>query len=82
LAAYTFFVTVFRAHVRNGKLVLEVPTDLPEGTAVELIRPDTEDDIPPEERQAFEAALSRGMEQAERGETSSASDVLARLRRV
>lgn len=27
-----------RAHVRNGRLVLDEPTDLPEGEVVELVR--------------------------------------------
>jgi hypothetical protein len=75
-------VTVFRAQVRNGKLVLDEPTDLPEGTSVELVYPDGEDDIPADERSAFEAALARGMEQARRGEGVPASDVLAHLRRI
>lgn len=75
-------MTVFRAQVRNGKLVLDEPTDLPEGTSVELIHPDGEDDIPAAERAAFEASLARGMEQARRGESVPASEVLARLRRV
>lgn len=75
-------MTVFRAQVRNGKLVLDESTDLPEGTSVELAYPDGEDDIPADERSAFEAALARGMEQARRGDGVPASDVLARLRRV
>jgi hypothetical protein len=75
-------VTVFRAHVRNGKLVLDEPTDLPEGTSLDLVHPDGEDDIPEAERAAFEAALVRGMEQARRGESLPAGEVLARLRRV
>jgi hypothetical protein len=75
-------VTVFRAHVRNGKLVLDEPTDLPEGTSVDLVHPEGEDDIPAAERPAFEAALARGMEQARRGESLPAGEVLARLRRA
>jgi hypothetical protein len=75
-------VTIFRAKVRNGKLVLDEPTNLPEGTSVELVCPDGEDDIPPAERAAFEASLARGMDQARRGESAPADVVLARLRRV
>ena len=47
-----------KAQVRAGRLVLDEPTDLPEGTEVELT-PVFDDDLRPEERQALEASLAR-----------------------
>jgi len=42
-----------KAQVRGGRLVLNEPTDLPEGAEVELT-PVLDDDLAPEERQALE----------------------------
>src|SRR5438552_2634488 len=47
-----------KAQVRGGRLVLNEPTDLPEGAEVELT-PVLDDDLAPEERQALEASLAR-----------------------
>jgi len=63
--------------VTNGRLVIEEPTDLPEGTVLELVPVDDMDD---EERAALDAALDEGIAQAARGEAVDADDVLRRLR--
>ena len=47
-----------KAQVRGGRLVLNEPTDLPEGAEVELM-PVLDDDLGPEERQTPEASLAR-----------------------
>ena len=36
-----------KARVKNGRLVLDVPTDLPEGEEVELVRLERADDVEP-----------------------------------
>ncbi len=46
----------FRAHVENGRVVLDEPADLPEGTPLELIVADDGDDLDEEERAALERA--------------------------
>ena len=33
---------IYKAHVRNGRLLLDEPTDLPEGTEVDLVPLDAE----------------------------------------
>ena len=77
-------MVILRAHVRSGRIVADDPTDLPEGTAVELAvlddLHDEDDDLSVEERAEVEASIDRGLEQAARGEGSPAEDVLRRLR--
>ena len=73
-------MTILRAHVKSGRIVVDEPTDLPEGTAVELALLEEEDDLSPEERVELDASIDRGLEQAARGEGSPAEDVLRRLR--
>ena len=69
-----------RATVRNGRLVLDVPTDLPDGTVLDLVVDEGVDDLDPAEREALHAALDHAIEQVERGEVVSAEKVLAKIR--
>jgi hypothetical protein len=51
-ACYVSGVTEpLKAHVRNGRLVLDEPTDLPEGTEVELVVADSWDDLDDDDRE-------------------------------
>jgi hypothetical protein len=69
-----------QARVEKGRLVLNEPTDLPEGTVLDLVADERIEDLDPEEREALHAALDHAIEQVERGEVVSAETVLARLR--
>ncbi len=69
---------VLKAHVRGGRLVLDEPTDLPEGSEVELVAMD-EDDFDPEERARLDASLERGMAQARAGRVVDADTVIKKL---
>ena len=75
-----------KATVRNGKLVVdETPTDLPEGTEVELVlveKPidDATDDLDEEERARLHASIDRGLADMEAGRTVPASEVIEMLR--
>lgn len=69
-----------KAHVRNGRLVLDVPTELPEGTTLELVAADGGDQLSEEERSALHDSLSQGWEEAQAGTLVPAGEVLARLR--
>src|SRR5204862_456489 len=62
-----------KAKVRGGRLVLNEPTDLPEGAEVELTAV-LDDDLGPEERQALEASLSRSAAQLARNDLAVESD--------
>jgi hypothetical protein len=72
--------TPLRARVCNGRLVLDVPTDLPDGTVLDLVVDEGIDDLDPAEREALHAALDVAIEQVESGEVVSAEKVLAKLR--
>ena len=67
-----------RARVKNGRLVLDEATDLPEGSEVRLLLGDDEEDWQPSDAQV--AALQKSVAQAERGEVVPAEVVLRELR--
>lgn len=74
-----------KARVRNGRLVLDEPTDRPEGEEVELVPLDEVlarggDYLDDEERAALHAELEASIAEAEAGELVDAEVVLAELR--
>ena len=78
-----------RARVRNGRLVLHEPTDLPEGEEVELVRADAEDDdddmegdLSEDERKQLDESIAVSFEQAKNGQLIDEDDVLAKLRAI
>ncbi len=70
-----------KARVRNGRLVLDEPTDLPEGDEVELVPADV-DDMDDEERAALRAELQASIAEAREGRLIDAEDVIAELRAI
>jgi hypothetical protein len=70
-----------RARVEKGRLVLDEPTTLPEGTIVDLVADDEGDDLTDEERRALHEALSVSWKSAESGRLRPASEILDKLRR-
>jgi hypothetical protein len=71
----------FRARVQKGRLVLDEPTSLPDGTVVELVADDEGDDLTDEERRALHESLSASWKSAEAGHLKPASAILNELRR-
>lgn len=71
-----------KARVEKGRLVMDEPTDLPEGTEVNVLVDDAGelDAMDPDERAALEESLRVSEEQIARGETRPASEILDRLR--
>ena len=67
-----------KAHVKGGRLLLDEPTDLPEGAEVELAP--VEPDFDPEERARLDAAIEASMAQAKAGRVVDAEVVLRKLR--
>jgi len=76
-------MTAPRAHVRNGRVVLDAraargvePVDLPAGTTLEvdLRSADGDDGIPPEERKQVLRAIDEGLAAARRGEHVDAEE--------
>jgi hypothetical protein len=67
------------AHVKNGRLVLDTPTTLPEGAEVRLWVIEG-DDLDDEDRAALHDAIREGIEDAKAGRTISADDWATELR--
>lgn len=65
------------ARVRNGRLILDQATDLPEGSEVALAPVDGADDWTLTDAQRI--ALAESIAEADRGEVLGAADVLSRL---
>ena len=51
-------MTPLKARVRNGRLILDEPTQLPEGTELELVPIDSWDDLTDADRRALHRAIS------------------------
>lgn len=78
-------VRPLKAHVRGGRLLLDEPTDLPEGEVVELVLLDEVlasggDFLDVDERQRLEESLDRSLEDARAGRLVDGEQVIARLR--
>jgi predicted transcriptional regulator len=65
-------MTAVKALVKNGRLTLDEPTDLPEGTVVPLDVADDWDDLDDEERAALHESIREGFEDAKAGRTIDA----------
>lgn len=70
-----------KARVQNGRLVLDEPTDLPEGEVVYLhaVEDDDADEFDDEEREALFDAIDRSLEDAKAGRVVDADDFLKTL---
>jgi len=71
---------VIKARVQDGRLVVDEPTDLPEGTEIELIPIDPGDDLDDAEREELHKALAESQEDIKAGRLVDAADVLKGLR--
>jgi hypothetical protein len=70
-----------RAIVQNGRLVVDEPTTLPEGTVLDLVVDDEGDDLDDDERALLHARLDQAWASAKAGNARPASEVIAALRR-
>ena len=69
-----------RATVKAGRLLLDEPVNLPEGTVVELMPVDQGDGLDDEDRARLHAALDRSQDDFLAGRGISAEQVMAELR--
>jgi hypothetical protein len=69
-----------KARVQKGRLVVDEPTDLPEGTEVELLPLDPGDWLSDEDRAALHLALAASNADVEAGRLVDATEVLRELR--
>lgn len=68
-----------KAHVHEGRLVVDDPTDLPEGEVIYLVAIARDVDLDEEERDRLDASLELSAEQARAGMVVDADEVIARL---
>ena len=67
--------------MEKGRIVLDEPTTLRDGTVIDLVADDEGDDLTDEERCALHEALSASWQSAEAGRLKPASAILDELRR-
>ena len=68
-----------RARVKNGRLTVDEPTELPDGLVLDLVIDDEGDDLTEAERRALNEALARASADAKAGRVRPAEDVLGEL---
>jgi hypothetical protein len=78
-------MSALKAVVHNGHLTLDVSTDLPEGTVVELepVDPyaylDAGDELDDDERNRLHAAIREGLDDIQKGHVISAEDFIKEI---
>jgi hypothetical protein len=73
---------VFKAYVRNGRIVVDQPTDLPDGTELYLLPIQDGDELNDEERAALHAAIEEAENELDAGQVVSEEELWARLRAI
>ncbi|MBN1608624.1 MAG: hypothetical protein JW940_18485 [Polyangiaceae bacterium] len=78
-------MSALKARVKNGRLRLDEPTDLPEGQVLELIPLDEVlttdgDDLDDEERAALHRSIDESIEDEAAGNIEDLSKIIAELR--
>jgi hypothetical protein len=76
---FSLVTLTLKAKVHEGRLVLDEPIDLPEGTEVELVPADVGDSLDEDDRRRLHAALQRSADQFRAGKGIPAGDVLREL---
>jgi hypothetical protein len=71
-----------KARVRKGRLVVDEPVDLPEGTEVELLPLDPGDWLDEADRAALHRALAASQADVDAGRLIDADEILRELRSV
>lgn len=69
-----------RAQVRQGRIIVEEPTDLPEGLVLDLVIDDEGEDLTAEERRHLHRVLTTRWKSASAGNVVRAEDVIRKLR--
>ena len=77
---YNQTMSGLRAKVENGRLVLNEPTDLPDGTTLDLVLDDEGDDLTLQERKVMDDAIAKAWASANAGKLRPADQLIADLR--
>jgi hypothetical protein len=81
-------MTALRAHIENGRVVLDEPMDLPDGTELYLVPVEEsgdvvllqDDGLDDEERDALLKAIDDSLAEADAGEVEDFSRLVAQMR--
>ena len=73
-------MVTLKAIVKNGHLVTDKPVNYPEGTELELVVVEPEEELDPEERAALNAVLAESWRQVQAGEGQPLDELLDELR--
>ena len=68
-----------KAVVKNGRLVVDEPTELPDGTEIELVAVDP-DGLDADERVRLLRVIEDGFDDVDRGDHVDGSELIAELR--
>jgi hypothetical protein len=74
-------MSAIRARVQNGRLQVDQPTGLPEGTVLDLVVDDEGDDLDDSERAALNDSISRSRLSLAAGAGRPLRDIVEELRR-
>ena len=75
-------MVMLKAKVRSGRLVLDEPTDLPDGTEVDLLPADGWDALDDEDRRRLHEALAASEDDVRAGRVRPTEALIAELRRA
>jgi len=74
------FMGPLRAHIQNGRVVVDDPVDLPDGTELQLAVLEDTDDLDDVDRARLHAAIEAAQAELDDGHGIPADQVLAELR--
>ena len=66
-------MNALKAHVKNGRIIVDEPTDLPEGTELYLVPAEGDDEMDDEERAELEAAIDEGLADVDANDVSDSA---------
>jgi hypothetical protein len=75
-------MTAIRPHAENGRVVLDEPLNVPDGTPLNIVPVNDGDDLDDEERAELHAALDEAEDDVAAGRVVTEDEVWARLRAI
>jgi hypothetical protein len=75
-------MNALKVRVENGRIKLDEPTDLPEGTELYLVPADSGDELDDEERAALHASIEEAERELDAGKIASEEELWATLRTI
>jgi hypothetical protein len=77
-----YSMRAFKAHVENGRIVVDEPTDMPDGTELYVLPLREGAELDDDERAALHAAIGEAEGELDAGQVVSEEELWARLRAI